>query len=296
MVGTLMEAARPEQRWPSPADAADLLDAGLAARTGLSSDSAIGSVLGLAAPYGLAVAGAIASVCLVFGELKVPGIWHRGWQPNQFTGRRFETNAVPLYGLAAAAFVAMVTGRAGLARVLAAAGCIAASVSVNSGSIRGSFHPPVDLLALLFLALLPTVVGPAVGRSRLGVLGVAVAVVALGVAVAPARSTMDSRAWFYADTPSTVIRDRGYLAVGLLVAVAALVALAVRTRHWQIGAAGALLIPPVAALLATRPIPGEFGYHYVEVIAVLEAILLAAGVVMARLSQDIVAAGRHEDT
>ena len=67
LVGTLMEGARPEQRWPTPSEAADLVDAGLRARTGLSSESALGSVLGLAAPYGLAVAGGVASVCLVFG-------------------------------------------------------------------------------------------------------------------------------------------------------------------------------------------------------------------------------------
>jgi hypothetical protein len=297
MVGTLMEAAGPEQRWPSPADAADLVDAGLAARTGLSSESAISSVLGLAAPYGLAVAGAIASVCLVFGELKVPGIWHRGFQPNQFTGDRFETNAVPLYGLAVAAFLAMVAGRAGVARVLALAGCIASYVSLNSGSLRGgNFHPPVDLLALLFVALLPTVVAPAVRHSRMGVLGVAAAVLALGAAIAPARTELDSRASFYADTPSTVIRDRGYLAVGLLVVVVALVTLAVSRRRWQIGAAGALLLPPVVALLATRPIPGEFGYHYVEVAAFLEVMVLAVAVVVSRLNRDIVVARRREDT
>ena len=294
MVGTLMEAARPGQRWPSLGDAADLVGAGLQVRTGLAAQSPVGSVVGLAAPYGLAIAGGLATVCLLFGELQVPGVWRQGWQPNQFTGQRFETNAVPFYGLTLLAFVGMAVARAGLARVVALAACVAGYVSYTTGGLRGNGKPPVDLLAFVFVALVPTVVAPAVRRSLVGVLGVAVAVIALGALLAPSRTGPDSRAAFYADTPSTVIHDRPYLAVGLLVVVVALVARAKRTNQWQLGGAAALLVPPVAALLVERPIPGAYGDHYVLVVAFLEVVGLVLAGLVVQLNKVLVVSRRPD--
>ena len=295
MVGTIMDSARPGQRWPHLADAADLVNAGLSARTRLSAESGLGSVLGLAAPYGLAVAGGIASACLVFGELKVPGIWHRGFEPNQFSGGRFETNAVPFYVLALLASAAMVAGRLGVARVLAVAGCVAAYVSLNTGSLRGgSFHPPVDLVALLFLALLPAVVAPAAGRSLKGVVLVAVALVAGAAAVNPARAGADTRASFYADLPSTVSRARLPFAIASVLIVAALVILAVRRHRWQMAAAAGLVVPPLAGLLAARPVPSQFVRHYVLLVAFLEVLALMGAAVLGWLGKEFVVTRRRE--
>ena len=57
ILGTLMEAAGPNRCWPTLGEAVDLVDTGLQARTGLSARSPLGSLLGLAAPYGARACG-----------------------------------------------------------------------------------------------------------------------------------------------------------------------------------------------------------------------------------------------
>ena len=144
--------------------------------------------------------------------------------------------------------------------------------------------------------MLPTVVAPAVGRSLIGVVGLAAGVAAVGAAIAPTRIEMDTRATFYAEAPTRLIQARPYAALGLVVVVVALVALAVRRNRWQIGAATALLVPPGAALLSEGRIPGEYGYHYVLVVAFLEVAVLVVVAVLFRLDKEFVVTRRREDT
>jgi hypothetical protein len=117
----------------------------------------------------------------------------------------------------------------------------------------------------------------------------------MGVAAVPTRPGPDTRAAFYADIPSVVIRGRPYLALGLLVVVVALVALAVRRNRWQIGAAAVLLVPPGAALLAEGRISGGYGYHYVLIVAFLEVAALVVLAVLSRLDKAFVVTRRRED-
>jgi hypothetical protein len=85
MLGTLMESARPGQRWPSLADAVDLLAGGIRHRAGLSAVPGLARGLALAGPIALACAGGLAGFYLI-AEVSAAAVGmvrdiHRGWGP-----------------------------------------------------------------------------------------------------------------------------------------------------------------------------------------------------------------------
>jgi hypothetical protein len=85
MVGTLMESARPGQRWPSPADAVDLIAGGLRHRAGLSAVPGLARGLALAGPIALAFAGGLGAYYMI-AEFTAMGLGYirdiyRGWGP-----------------------------------------------------------------------------------------------------------------------------------------------------------------------------------------------------------------------
>jgi hypothetical protein len=68
IVSTLLDAAQLGQRHPGISEAAQLVGHGLAVRTDLSADGALGRVLGRAASPCLTSAGVLAAVAFIFGE------------------------------------------------------------------------------------------------------------------------------------------------------------------------------------------------------------------------------------
>jgi hypothetical protein len=147
MVGTLMESARPGQRWPSVADAVDLLAGGVRHRLGLSSVPGLAAGLAIAGPIALALAAGIGGLYLT-AELRaepweVP-VGYRGFGP-------FPTIGVVVY----AAWILAGLGRAALGRLtsrwLIGVALALTVLVVPLAAATGRTRPSLPLLAPLFL-------------------------------------------------------------------------------------------------------------------------------------------------
>lgn len=212
LVGTLLEASRPGQRWPSAADAVDLLAGGIRHRLGLSTVPGLAGGWALAAPLALALAAGIGGYYLV-AELNAASsalapATYRGFGP-------FATIGPVVY----LAWLLAAAGRAALPR-LASRWLIGLAIATTAAvvplaTLAQRTRPILPLLVPLALLGLIALVGSRHTPSRAERAGVAVgtaaATGALSVLVHWYLAGVEYVGW--GDTTS-VAEDRAFASLG----------------------------------------------------------------------------------
>jgi hypothetical protein len=223
MLGVLMQDARPGQRLPSPAEIADLLRAGLAARL----RSVPGELRGSGWRDAAAVAGLIAALTLTAIPVKsvIGGLIYRHEYGDPMRGFGFDGGLMLDVGARTVAWLVVVIAVAAGARrtaVALAAGATAVEVAAVAVWLPGQSFRPFWMSAVLAAAALTTVLLATARRGRpvarvLGRRGVAVAAASVVLAVVLARITV----WLSPGVP-----ENHYYARLTLTAVAAVLLIA----------------------------------------------------------------------
>jgi hypothetical protein len=249
IVATLLDAAAPGRRWPRPAEAVDLVQAGLLERSRIAKVPGLAGGLTAAAPLALALATGISAFLWWRVEPVVP--------PGRFAQQWPFDGVTTLGPLAYAAWLLAALARAALrpaAGRLAIAAAIVVTVLVIPGLATTSVgvRPPLWVLMALagFGALALVGTAPALGapvpsvEERLGGL-------AGTVAIAVCTSTL-TRAWIAPAQPGhseyygPTIARVGAVVVAAVVAVAVLAAVHLvrgRPAHDRLWAAALLGLP-----------------------------------------------------
>jgi hypothetical protein len=161
ILGTMLALARPGQRWPRPAEAADMLAGGLGCRARAPLSNTIRSGLSVAGPLALALAGALATVWLVFFEA-LPG---RSFSFVDEYGLRTvpspHTAGWPLYLPWIAALAALLLGLGRLTRALTGLAVLGQLVALILAAGTAWPLPPVYVHAVLLLLGLLALSSPA---------------------------------------------------------------------------------------------------------------------------------------
>ena len=180
MLDTLLRSSRPGQRWPSPADAVDLIAGGLRNRAGLSAVPGLARGLALAGPIALTFAGGLCAYLIIVEFTAVAQGWghdrHRGLGP-------LPTLGPIVYGT----WVLAAAGRVALPRLasrwIIAAALLVTVLIVPAAHTAELTRPSLPLLVPLLLLGLVALAGTAHDaprRERVGVaLGLPVTVGAL---------------------------------------------------------------------------------------------------------------------
>ena len=251
MLTTLMEAARPGQRWPSAPDVADVLTHALRIRLGVPARARRG-VLAPAAGVGLSLAATLSLVALLFGELPVWG-HDPGLNASQFGFGPFETTGVFAYALVVAAWICFLDKQAPTARVFAGLACLAVLSSyVASDTMRA--RPNLTVLATLVVCLVPVLLtGPPWPTRRSFVAAIPVVGAMLGLAAFSGFATGHPHHWdprdrFYTDQLGLVGRLHPVVPALALVVLAGGAVAAVRLRRREVWSASTLVIVPAVVV------------------------------------------------
>jgi hypothetical protein len=304
ILDTIVEASSPEQTWPHWREVTSAVRHGLALRFLAWSRSGTGRGLAAAAPGGLAVAGAIALVATMFGELP---IWGRdpGLNANQFGYGPFETDGVFMYAPVLLALTAYVAGHPAMARAfsgLALVATVGCCLAAHTGDVA---RPNAAVVGLVVTCLVPVLtVHPSTlsrtSRARRLVAGVVGAALVLGVVGWVGQPTghpshMDPRDVFYTGDTGLAARLQRITPAAMVVMLVVAGAAAWRASRpeWWTAATMALLPATALTYLAGRAewsltgAPGHAWLRYqgnhpfVETVVVAGAVLLVQGAVMA---------------
>jgi hypothetical protein len=150
IIGLLLDAARPGRRWPTPAEAADLLFGGLRRRMGWSPFGAVSAGLSAAGVVALALAAGLSLFWLTGYELA----GETGWYQDGVTPLGpFATSAPIMYAAwVLTAAVVCVVGRYGRPLILLSVSLVAATPYL--ADLFGLPQPPGDFLLLSNLMFL----------------------------------------------------------------------------------------------------------------------------------------------
>ena len=249
IVATLLDAAVPGRRWPRPAEAVDLVQAGLLERSRIASVPGLAGGLAAAAPLALALATGIAAFLWWRVEPMVPpGRFAQQWPFDGVTTLGPVAYVAWLLAALARAALRPAAGRLAVAVAIVVTVLVVPALASTSVGVR----PPLWVLMALagFGALALVGTAPALGapvpsvEDRLGGL-------AGTVAIAVCTSTL-TRAWIAPAAPGhseyygPTIARVGAVVVAAVVAVAAIAAVHLlrgRPAHDRLWAAALLALP-----------------------------------------------------
>jgi hypothetical protein len=265
MLGVLMEGARPEQRFPSPAEIADLLRAGLAARL----RAVPGELRGTGWRDAAAVVGLIAALTLtaIPARSAIVGLAVRHEYGDPMHGFGFDGGLLLDVAARAVAWLAVVIAVvAGARRTAVALAVVATAVEVAAVAVwlPGQSFRPFWMSTVLVTAGLTVTLLAAARRARpvsavLSRRGVTSAAAAVGLAVILARVTV----WLRPGVPENHHHARLALtavAGVLLIAALRVPAPAVRYRILV------LLVPVLAAPAAQSALADATGLQFHRVV------------------------------
>lgn len=254
LLGTLMDAAEPDRQWPAARDVLDLARHGLRIRTGLTADAASARTLGLAAPFGVALAAGLSVIALTYGELPVHHVSSATFANKQYGFGPFETTGVVVYACVLLALLCS------LSRALRPANWLSWLTILTTAAVHeisahgGTAAPNLTLLVVIALCMVPLAVAPAAGvpsstPSRIWEVLVVAALSLLGPLVlwTTPWSGDDARQAFYRDSNGLVPLWTPAIPVLAGLFLVGLGSYALARQRPDVWTAGSLLLAPAAA-------------------------------------------------